>query len=214
MLNYYDILEVVNVNSSSDEIKKSFKRLAFKYHPDINPGDEAAKEKMVELIEAYDVLSNPVSRNWYNMRAGKEDILSHFEDVYKQYSKTKAERHEDIKQELEADRAEVKQAYEKANQYVSFRLKIPLYAILMFIALEGMFTIVNAEGDERNTILLLVYVLALAISFIKIGNILYLESLYNKHFRPEGKIREENVPYYMLYILIICMIILYFQPRP
>lgn len=63
--NYYDILEV-GKNASADEIKKSYRKLARKYHPDVNPGDKEAESKFKELSEAYAVLSDPDKRKEYD----------------------------------------------------------------------------------------------------------------------------------------------------
>jgi len=58
---YYEILEV-HRNASETEIKKAYRRLALKYHPDKNPGDKAAEEQFKELTEAYAVLSDAQKR--------------------------------------------------------------------------------------------------------------------------------------------------------
>ena len=55
---YYDILGVSR-NSSDYEIKKSYRKLAMKYHPDKNKGDEKAEIKFKEINEAYDILKDP-----------------------------------------------------------------------------------------------------------------------------------------------------------
>ncbi|MGA7925602.1 MAG: J domain-containing protein [Candidatus Sulfotelmatobacter sp.] len=62
---YYDILGVKK-SASSDEIRKAFRKLARKYHPDVNPGDKSAEEKFKALSEANDVLSDPKKRKIYD----------------------------------------------------------------------------------------------------------------------------------------------------
>ena len=63
---YYKILEV-DKNASQEEIKKSFRRLAKKYHPDLNPNDEVAQEKFKEINEAYEVLGDEEKKKKYDM---------------------------------------------------------------------------------------------------------------------------------------------------
>ncbi|MBO0911292.1 MAG: J domain-containing protein [Acidobacteria bacterium] len=62
---YYEVLGVKK-NASEDEIRKAFRKLARKYHPDVNPGDKAAEEKFKTLSEANDVLSDPKKRKIYD----------------------------------------------------------------------------------------------------------------------------------------------------
>ena len=54
---YYSILGV-NRSASEREIKQAYRKLARKYHPDVNPGDKSAEAKFKEINEAYEVLSN------------------------------------------------------------------------------------------------------------------------------------------------------------
>lgn len=63
--NYYDILGV-NKNASDDEIKKAYRSLAKKYHPDLNPGNTEAAEKLKEVNQAYSVLSDKTKKQNYD----------------------------------------------------------------------------------------------------------------------------------------------------
>ncbi len=62
---YYEVLEVSR-SASVDEIKKAYRKLAIKYHPDRNPGDDEAEAKFKEAAEAYDVLHDPQKRQQYD----------------------------------------------------------------------------------------------------------------------------------------------------
>src|ERR1051326_4701788 len=74
---YYAVLGVQR-GASDDEIKKAYRKLARKFHPDLNPGDKAAEDQFKQLQAAYDVLSNPEDRklydeygeNWRAVKAG------------------------------------------------------------------------------------------------------------------------------------------------
>lgn len=68
MANKRDYYEVLGVSKSAtpDELKKAYRKLAIKYHPDRNPDNKEAEEKFKEAAEAYDVLSNPEKRQKYD----------------------------------------------------------------------------------------------------------------------------------------------------
>lgn len=76
-MNYYQILGV-KIDSSQDEIKKAYRDLVLKYHPDRNPGDKAAENQFKKIQEAYDALkgvmsSKPIS---FERQATQEEIES------------------------------------------------------------------------------------------------------------------------------------------
>jgi molecular chaperone DnaJ len=92
-LEYYEILEV-SKTSTKGEIKKAYRKLAMKYHPDKNPGDKEAEEKFKEINEAYEVLSDDEKRNIYDTY-GKEALngqggrssggFGGFEDIFNEF---------------------------------------------------------------------------------------------------------------------------------
>jgi curved DNA-binding protein len=89
---YYELLGV-SKTATDDEMKKAYRKLAKKYHPDKNPGDKAAEEKFKLISEAYAVLSNPEKKKQYDQfgmggfqeRYSQEDIFSGFNmgDLFK-----------------------------------------------------------------------------------------------------------------------------------
>jgi curved DNA-binding protein len=79
-IDYYKILEL-DKNASDDDIKKAYRKLARKYHPDLNPNDAAAKTKFQQINEANEVLSDPEKRKKYD-RYGKD--WKHGEEAQRQ----------------------------------------------------------------------------------------------------------------------------------
>ncbi|MDR3178960.1 MAG: molecular chaperone DnaJ [Oscillospiraceae bacterium] len=77
---YYDIMGL-SKNASDDEIKKAFRKLAKKYHPDLNPGNKDAEIKFKEVNEAYEVLSNKESRMKYD-QFGHAGVDPNFANSY------------------------------------------------------------------------------------------------------------------------------------
>ena len=62
---YYEVLGLKK-GASDDEIKKAFRKMAMKYHPDKNPGDKTCEEKFKEVNEAYGILSDPEKKKMYD----------------------------------------------------------------------------------------------------------------------------------------------------
>lgn len=93
---FYEVLGVAK-NANEADLKKAYRQMALKFHPDKNPGDKASEEKFKEAAEAYEVLSNPDKRSRYDQFGHKgvggasggghggmnmEDIFSNFGDVF------------------------------------------------------------------------------------------------------------------------------------
>jgi molecular chaperone DnaJ len=91
---YYKVLGV-SKDASLEVIKKAYRKLALRYHPDKNPGDPTAEKKFKEVAEAFEVLSDPKKRKAYDERGAEgvrdmgfegfgstEEIFSHFGDIF------------------------------------------------------------------------------------------------------------------------------------
>ncbi|MHC1728856.1 MAG: molecular chaperone DnaJ [Syntrophobacteraceae bacterium] len=94
---YYEVLGVAR-QSGEDEIKKAYRQLALKFHPDRNPGDKEAEEKFKEAAEAYEVLHDPQKKRLYDAYgheglrgagfsgfSGFDDIFSNFGDIFQDF---------------------------------------------------------------------------------------------------------------------------------
>jgi molecular chaperone DnaJ len=135
-VDYYEVLEIER-NAGHDEIKRSYKRLAFEYHPDRNPGNIQAEEKFKEINEAYQVLSDPDKRARYDsfghissdglfsdqgFDGGFNDIFGNlFEEVFNAGARARAERGRDLKYNLEI-------TFEESIEGVEKELKIPKHS--------------------------------------------------------------------------------------
>jgi len=89
--NYYDLLGIKK-DASDKEIKQAYRRLARKYHPDVNPGDKSAEARFKEINAAYEILSDRDKRNKYDKYGDKWQYADQFEQAaqqqsqYRQYS--------------------------------------------------------------------------------------------------------------------------------
>jgi len=83
---YYKILEIER-DASEEEIKLAYRRLAKKYHPDLNKTDPKAKERFIELHEAYETLIDPIKRKIY-IQAGYNPKNIDMSDIFRKYDST------------------------------------------------------------------------------------------------------------------------------
>jgi len=139
---YYEVLGV-DKKSSPEEIKKAYRQMAIKYHPDKNPGDKSSEDKFKEAAEAYDVLSNADKKAKYDRfghdapggfgaggggYSNMEDIFSQFGDIFGGHFgfggfSNRNERHlrrgSDIRIRVKVDLKDISNGVEK-------RLKVPI----------------------------------------------------------------------------------------
>ena len=132
-IDYYEVLQIER-SADNEEIKRSYKRLAFEYHPDRNPGNTDAEERFKEINEAYQILSDPDKRARYDsfghisseglftdqdFDSGFNDIFGNlFEEVFNAGSRARAQRGSDLRYGLEI-------TFEEAIDGTEKELKIP-----------------------------------------------------------------------------------------
>ncbi len=139
---YYEVLGL-NKSASKEEIKKSYRKLALKYHPDRNPGDTKAEDRFKEATEAYEVLSDPQKRQNYDQfgHAGVsgagfgtgdfggaafrdfQDIFGDFSDIFDHFfggvggrsrrSRSRVQRGDDLRYDMEISLIEAYHGVEK-----------------------------------------------------------------------------------------------------
>ena len=137
-MDYYEILGVSR-SATKEEIKKAYRKLAMKYHPDRNPGDKKAEEKFKLINEAYQVLSDNEKRAIYD-RYGKEGLegrgyrpKTNFEDIFDMFKEIFGDfGFNEYEEELpyDIDRAiEVELEFEEAVYGVSKEIEIDYFAL-------------------------------------------------------------------------------------
>lgn len=134
---YYETLGVSG-DSDGDEIKKAYRKLALKYHPDKNPGDKAAEDRFKEAAEAYEVLRDNEKRKIYDLYghdglkgtgftgfSGSEDIFSTFGDIFEDFlgfgpgrsKRSRVRRGSDLRYDL---RLNLEEAYKGKEEEIVF----------------------------------------------------------------------------------------------
>ncbi|HUW06026.1 MAG TPA: J domain-containing protein [Williamwhitmania sp.] len=101
-IDYYKILELTK-SASPEEIKKAYRRLARKYHPDLNPSSKEAEKKFKEINEANEVLSNPENRKKYDQYGKDWKHADDFEAAKKQQSQSRRSSGHQFQQEDAGD---------------------------------------------------------------------------------------------------------------
>ncbi|HJT47161.1 MAG TPA: J domain-containing protein [Nitrososphaeraceae archaeon] len=87
MINHYEVLGVSN-NASQADIRRSFRYLALKHHPDKNRNSEESKQKFMQIVEAYEILSDEQARKNYDMAASYNHYDNHYQQAhYTSYSR-------------------------------------------------------------------------------------------------------------------------------
>lgn len=81
-MNFYEVLGVERT-ADGQTIKKAYRRLAMKWHPDKNPGDAEAEERFKQIAAAYEVLSDPEKRAKHDGKDDLLDLFTIFEEAFK-----------------------------------------------------------------------------------------------------------------------------------
>ncbi|MFN3841158.1 MAG: J domain-containing protein, partial [Cyclobacteriaceae bacterium] len=123
MSDFYSLLEIPRT-ADSTQIRTAYKRLAFHYHPDLNPGDAGAEERFKLINEAYHTLSDPIKKSRYDARLNSFQGFDEYTDLqWKAYRQQQYQRW--------------KQAHEKRYAFDREYFKIQGLALLTFLVISG-----------------------------------------------------------------------------
>src|SRR3989304_4795888 len=118
---FYSILEV-DKNATQEDIKKSYRRLSKKYHPDLNPNDKEAEEKFKELAEAYETLSDNDKRANYDITGTNKTNQNNgygfnYEDLRNAFRRNRVVRGPDLKLQIKLPLEEIFTGVNKKIKY-------------------------------------------------------------------------------------------------
>lgn len=216
MLNFYKILELPE-NAGADEILQSYERLAARYDPETHANPVFAREKLEEITLAYKSLSNEVSKSWYDMRS--ENLapppLIQKETFTHNPLPSKPPKPELTKeQQREAERDAIAQRYETAGSNVAVVVQVFLWIALLFLSTFILLYFYGMSPVKKNSEgIILVCIIFLGISLHRIPNLLYLQAIYNKEFRPNAKLSEDEIPFIMLILISISIFLFWASPN-
>ena len=122
----YDILGV-SEKATDEDIKKAYRKLAMKYHPDRNPGDSTCEEKFKDVKEAYETIDTPDKRNTYDhgYSRGTSRDDEFYSEFFKEYDFTKNQSAEDILRELHR-KSRQRQDWSLPNEHAFMDMTISL----------------------------------------------------------------------------------------
>ena len=149
MKNYYEILGVPR-DADEEQLKKAYRKLAMKFHPDKNPDDPTAEEKFKEVGEAYDVLRNPEKRASYDYFGSSGTNPGFQNNFHKQYQERTTESFQDLFTEIFGDIFSGKKSRKSKGQDLRYNLHISLEEVASGLSKTIRF-LRKRDGKEQTT---------------------------------------------------------------